>query len=156
MSKVTITKEQANFIEGFKKPYYFDNDVKVEINKELPMWAGQALHNLMQFGFGYRLIDADDKTVSDDDFDTEGNFQHDQVPKLIEAIMHDYEVERKRVVLYIMFYEKGYSEYRKLYYGSGINVTNKNSANEYDLSVEWEAKKVEELKEQGWEVEEVK
>ena len=154
MSKVIITKEQANFIEGFKKPHYWDNNEKVEIGKGLPMWAGQVLHNLMQFGFGYALLDANNTEVSEDDFDTEGNFQHDQVSKLIEAIVNGYEVEKEKiVVLFIEFSDKG--EERKLYFGSGINVTNKFSASEYNLDSEREAEKVEELKKQGWEVEEV-
>lgn len=159
MSKVTITKEQANFIEGFKKEHYFDNDDKVEIGKELPMWAGQALHNLMQFGFGKGLEDANGTEMSDDDFDTDGNFQHNQVPKLIEAIINGYEVEKDKIVaLFIEFSDtenRKKSEDRKLYYGSGIHTTTKFSASHYDLGIEWEAEEVEKLKKQGWEVEEV-
>lgn len=159
MSKVTITKEQAEFIEGFKQEHYFENDEKVEIGKELPMWAGQALHNLMQFGFGSGLVDANDNEVSDDDFDTDGNFQHDQVPKLIEAIINGYEIEKdKTVVLFMEFgdLEKNgeYAE-RKLYYGAGIHTTTKFWATNYDLGIKRESEKVEELKKQGWEVEEV-
>lgn len=156
MSKVTITKKQANFIEGFKKPYHWDNETKVVIGEELPMWAGQALHNLMQFGFDYGLIDADDNEVSDDKVDPEGNFQHDQVPLLIEAVMNGYEVEKEEVVLYMEFHDAGHFGERKLYYGAGTHVTNKFSASSYDLNVECEKEKVEKLKEQGWEVEEVK
>lgn len=156
MSKVKITKAQAEFIEGFKKLYEFDNEKTVEIDEELPMWSANALRNLTQFGFGYPLLNANNKEVSNDENDPEENFQHDQVPLLIEAIVHGYEVKKEKVVLYIMFSDKGYSEDRKLYYGSGINVTNKNSATEYDLNLEREVKKVEELKAQGWKVEEVK
>lgn len=154
MSKIIITKEQSKFIEGFKKPWYMNNEETVEIAKELPMWAGQALHNLMQFGFGYPLLDANDKEVSDDENDPEENFQHDQVPILIEAIMHGYEIEKEKVVLFIEFHDAGHEGDRKLYYGAGTHVTNKFSATEYDLNVEWEAKKVEELKAKGWKVEE--
>ena len=35
MSKIILTKKQAEFIEGFKKPHYPDNE-KVEITDELP------------------------------------------------------------------------------------------------------------------------
>ncbi|MDP1249964.1 hypothetical protein Q6312_28850, partial [Klebsiella pneumoniae] len=80
------------------------------------------------YGFGEGLLDANGREVGIESNYEEEDFQHDQVPLLIEAIMHDYEVEREKVVLYIMFSDKGYSEDRKLYYGSGINVTNKNSA----------------------------
>lgn len=157
MSKIILTKEQAEFIEGFKKAHYFGNEETVEIAEELPMWAGNALHNLMQFGFGYPLLDANDKEVSDDKVDPEGNFQHNQVPLLIEAIMHGYEIEKeKKVVLFIEFSDTGHYENRKLYYGAGVHVTNELSATWYDLNVEWEAEKVKELKTKGWEVEEVK
>nr|DAV26811.1 MAG TPA: hypothetical protein [Caudoviricetes sp.] len=155
MSKVIITKEQAEFIEGFKREWYTDNSVSVKIGEELPMWAGQALHNLMQFGFGHPLLNADDKEMSDDEVDPEGNFQHNQVPKLIEAIINGYETETEKNVVLFMEFSDGESENRKLYYGAGIHVTNKISATYYDLFIEWEAKKVEELKKQGWEVEEV-
>lgn len=155
MSKVKITQAQAEFIEAFKKEYFFDNDEKVEIGTGFPMWAARALHNLMQFGFGSGLLDANDKEVSDDSFDKDGNFQHEQVPKLIKAIIDGYEVEGKHVVLFMEFSDKEFDEYRKLYYGFGINVTNKKSASWYDLDIEWEAKKVEELKAKGWEVEEL-
>lgn len=156
MSKIIITKKQAEFIEGFKKPHYWDNEAKVVVGESLPIWAGQALHNLTQYGFGKGFEDANGREIQHDFNDPEGNFQHNQVPLLIEAIMHGYEIERERVVLYIMFSDEGYSEDRKLYYGYGINVTNKNSATEYDLNFEREAKKVEKLKAQGWKVEEVK
>ena len=157
MSKVTITEEQAQFIEGFKKPWYFDNEEVVETGESLPMWASQALHNLMQFGFGYGLLDANDTEVSDDDFDTEDNFQHDQVPKLIEAIMNGYEVEKKEktVALYMEFSESGFEGNRKLYYGAGINVINKQTATWYDLNLSYDAERVEKLKKQGWKVEEI-
>lgn len=155
MSKITITKEQAEFIEGFKKPWYFNNEGTVEIAEELPMWASQALHALMQFGFGKGLEDANGKKVSDDENDPEGNFQHDQVPLLIEAVMHGYEVEKESVVLFIEFHDAGHFGKRKLYYGAGTHVTNKFSATEYDLNVEWGDRKVKELKAKGWEVEEV-
>lgn len=158
MSKIILTKEQAEFIEGFKKAHYFGNEETVEITEELPMWAGNALHNLMQFGFGHPLLDANDKEVSDDKVDPEGNFQHNQVPLLIEAIMHGYEIEKgKTVRLFVEFSdtENGIGkEDRKLYYGASVHVTNKRSATIYDLSVEWEAKEVEKLKAQGWKVEE--
>lgn len=152
MSKVKITKTQAEFIEGFKKPHYWNNDEKVVIGETLPTWAVQALHNLTQFGFGKGLENADGKELSNSLNDQEGNFQHKQVPLLIEAVMHGYETEEDNVVLYVEFSDKG--DKRKLYYGAGTHVTNKLSASEYDLNIEWEAKKVEELKEQGWEVEE--
>lgn len=154
MSKIILTKEQAEFIEGFKKAHYFGNEETVEIAEELPMWAGNALHNLMQFGFGHPLLDANEKEVSDDKVDPEENFQHDQVPLLIEAIMHGYEVERENVVLYIEFYDAGHHGDRKLYYGVFTHTTNKFSATEYNLNFELEARKVEELKAQGWKVEE--
>lgn len=154
MSKVKITKKQAEFIEGFKKPHYWDNEAKVVVGESLPFWAGQVLHNLMQYGFVKGLEDANGREIQDDFNDTEGNFQHDQVPKLIEAIINGYEVKEEKVVLYIMFSDKGYSKERKLYYGAEINVTNKRSATIYDLNVKREAEKVEELKAQGWKVEE--
>lgn len=155
MSKIILTKAQAEFIEGFKKKYYFSKDDEVEFAETLPSWAVQALHNLMQFGFGKGLEDANGKEVSDNLYDQEGNFKHDQVPLLIEAVMHGYEVEEEIVVLFIEFADKGYSDDRKLYYGAGVHVTNKFSASEYDLNVKWDKEKVEELKKQGWEVEEV-
>lgn len=156
MSKVKITKKQAEFIEGFKKGCYSDNEETVEIAGELPMWAAQALHNLMQFGFIRGLEDANGKNLSNDEVDLEGDFQHDQVPLLIEAIMHGYEIEKEKVVLFVEFSDTGLNGDRKLYYGSGIHTTNKHSASIYDLNNEWEAEKVEKLKEQGWEVEELK
>lgn len=154
MSRVKITKKQAEFIEGFKKPHYWDNEAKVVVGESLPIWASQALHNLTQYGFGKGLEDANGRELQDDFNDPEGNFQHDQVPLLIEAVTHGYEVEKETVVLYIEFSDKG--EYRKLYYGAGTHVTNELSASVYDLNIKWEEEKVEELKEQGWEEEEVK
>lgn len=154
MSKVKITKKQAEFIEGFKKPHYWDNETKVVVGEGLPFWASQALHNLTQYGFGKGLEDANGRELQDDFDDSEGSFQHDQVPLLIEAVMHGYEVEKETVILYIEFSDGG--EKRKLYYGSSTHVTNELSASVYDLNIEWEAEKVENLKTQGWEVEEVK
>lgn len=157
MSKIILTKAQAEFIEGFKKRYFFSKDDEVEFAEILPTWASQALHNLLQFGFGKGLEDANGQDLRDDKNDPEGDFQHDQVPLLIEAVMHGYEIEKeKKVVLFIEFSDTGHHENRKLYYGAGVHVTNELSATWYDLNVEWEAKKVEELKTQGWEVEEVK
>lgn len=155
MSKVKITKKQAEFIEGFKKPHYLDNEAKVVVGESLPIWAGQVLHNLTQYGFGKGLEDANGIEIQDDFNDSEGNFQHDQVPLLIEAIMHGYEIEEEKVVLFIEFSDEEYSDNRKLYYGAGVHVTNKFSATEYDLNIKWEEEKVEELKKQGWKVEEV-
>lgn len=152
MSKIILTKAQAEFIEGFKKKYYFSKDDEVEFAEILPSWAVQALHNLMQFGFGKGLEDANGKEVSDNLYDLEGNFKHDQVPLLIEAVMHGYEVEKEKVILFIEFSDNGVE--RKLYYGAYTSVTDKTSASKYDLNIEREAKKVEELKAQGWEVEE--
>lgn len=152
MSKIIITKKQAEFIEGFKE--LACGNEKVEISKKLPTWASYALHNLMQFGFGSGLNDVHGKKLSDDFYDKEGDFQHDQVPLLIEAVMHGYEVE-KDVILYIEFGEKGMLERRKLYYGTGIHVTNKSSASPFNLNVKSEKERVVELKEQGWKVEEV-
>lgn len=153
MSKIILTKKQAEFIEGFKSLQYDNNEV--EISEELPLWASYALHSLMEYGFGEELEDANGKEASNDFCDKEDDFNHDQVPLLIEAIMHGYEVEGKKVVLYIWFHDSGREEDRKVYFGANINVTNKEIATEYDLSIEREAKKVEELKAKGWEVEEV-
>lgn len=156
MSKIIITKKQAEFIEGFKERYFWSKEKEVDFADILPVWASQALHNLTQFSFGKGLEDANDKDVSEDIYDKEGNFQHDQVPLLIEAVMHGYEVEKdKNVILYIEFSEKGMIERRKLYYGIGINVTNKDSASRFDLNIKPEKAQVEELKAQGWKVEEV-
>lgn len=158
MSKVKITKKQAEFIEGFKKPHYWNNEAKVVVGESLPIWAGQALHNLTQYGFGKGFEDANGREVQDDFNDPEGNFQHDQVPLLIEAIMHGYEIEKEKTVrLFVEFSDTENRigrEDRKLYYGASFHVTNKRSATIYDLSVEWEAKEVEKLKAQGWKVEE--
>lgn len=158
MSKIIITKKQAEFIEGFKKPQYPDNE-EVEITEELPTWASYALHSLMQFGFGKGLENANGKEVSSDSYDKEEDFQHDQVPLLIEAIMHGYEVEKdKNVVLYIEFSnfnDYGDVEKRKLYYGVESHVTVKNVASCFDLNFKSEKEKVEKLKAQGWKVEEV-
>lgn len=154
MSKIIITKKQAEFIEGFKKPHYPDNE-EVEITEELPTWAGYALHSLMQFGFGDGLRDANGKNLNNAIDDKETDFKHDQVPLLIEAIMHGYEVEKnKSVVLYIEFYDKS-AVNRKLYYGAGIHVTNKNIANYFNLNSVKGKQIVEELEAQGWKVEEV-
>lgn len=155
MSKVKITKKQAEFIEGFKKPHYWDNETKVVVGESLPIWAGQVLHNLTQYGFGKGLEDANGREIQDNFNDPEGNFQHDQVPLLIEAVMHGYEVKEEEVVLYINFSDAKDEADRKLYYGVFINVTDKTSATKYNLNIEREAKKVEELKKQGWGVEEV-
>lgn len=155
MSKIILTKKQAEFIEGFKKPHYPDNE-EFEITDELPTWASYALHSLMQFGFGTGLKDANGKEVSGDIYDQEGNFQHDQVPLLIEAIMHGYEVEKdKNVYLYIEFSDKGSDINRKLYYGAEIHITNRYVASRFDLNNIREKQIVEELKAQGWKVEEV-
>lgn len=156
MSKVKITKKQAEFIEGFKKLYYNDNQKTVEVAEILPTWASCALRNLTQFGFGKGLEDANGKEVSEENNYQEDDFGHEQVPLLIEAIMHGYEIEEEKVVLFIEFNDAGHYGKRKIYYGAGTHTTNKFNATEYDLSVEWKAKKVEELKAKGWEVEEVK
>lgn len=152
MSKIILTKAQAEFIEGFKQSFHFDNDEAVKMGEQLPIWAGRALHKIMQFGFGEGLLNnnGEDVTYKDED----GDFEHKQIPLLIEAVMHGYEIKEENVVLYIEFSDKG--EQRKLYYGAGTHVTNELSASEYDLNIEWEAKKVEELKAKGWKVEEVK
>lgn len=156
MSKVKITKKQAEFIEGFKKSHYWDNEEEVAVREILPTWARKALHNLLQFGFGKGLEDANGKNLSDDFNDLEGNFGHDQVPLLIEAVMHGYEVKEKNIVLYIYFIDKEYNTNRKLYYGRRFNSTDKDIASKYNLTIECEKEQVEELKAQGWEVEEVK
>jgi hypothetical protein len=155
MSKIILTKKQAEFIEGFKKPHYPDNE-NVEITKELPTWAGYALHSLMEYGFGEGLLDANGRELGIGiDFEEE-DFQHDQVPLLIEAIMHGYEVEKdKTVILYIKFYDNGPENLRKLYYGFGAHVTNKKSASPFKLNIKNHKERVEELKSQGWKVEEV-
>lgn len=153
MSKVKITKAQAEFIEGFKKPHYWNNDEKVVIGEKLPTWAANALHNLTQFGFGKGLENADGKKLSNSIDDPERNFQHKQVPLLIEAVMHGYEIKEENVVLFMEFSD-GTGDNRKLYYGAGIHVTNKLTATHYDLFIEWEKAKVEELKAKGWKVEE--
>lgn len=159
MSKIILTKKQAEFIEGFKKKYRFGNEDTVEIADILPRWASYALRNLTQFGFGKGLEDAKGKEVSGDIYDQYGDFQHEQVPLLIEAIMHGYEVEKeKNVVLYIEFSnfnDYGDVEKRKLYYGVESHVTIKNIASCFDLNIKQEKEKVEELKAQGWKVEEV-
>lgn len=156
MSKIILTKAQAEFIEGFKKKFPWDDDKTVEIAEILPSWASQVLHNLMRFGFGKGLENANGKEVSSDLYDQYGDFQHEQVPLLIEAIMHGYEVEKdKNAILYIEFSEKGMLERRKLYYGTNINVTNMDSASRFDLNIKHEKEQVEKLKAQGWKVEEV-
>lgn len=159
MSKIILTKKQAEFIEGFKKKYRRDNDKTVEFSEILPPWASQALHNLMQFGFGKGLEDANGKEVSNSFYDKEDDFQHDQKPLLIEAIMHGYEVEKdKNVILYIEFSnfnDYGDVEKRKLYYGIESHVTVKSIASHFNLKWEKEKEKVEKLKAQGWKVEEV-
>lgn len=157
MSKIILTKKQAEFIEGFKKKYRFGNEDKVEIDKILPTWASQALHNLMQFGFGKGLEDANGKEASNDFYDKEDDFNHNKLPLLIEAVMHGYEVEKgKNVFLYIEFYDNGQKDVRKLYYGAGAHVTTKVSASPFNLNFKNYKERVEELKAQGWKVEEVK
>lgn len=154
MSKIILTKKQAEFIEGFKSLQYDNNEI--EITEELPLWASQALHNLMQYGFGSGLNDVHGKKLSNVENDQEGDFQHDQVPLLIEAIMHGYEVEKdKNIVLYIKFYDNEIEDVRKLYYGAGAHVTNKESASPFVLNIKYYKEQVEELKAQGWKVEEV-
>lgn len=159
MSKIILTKKQAEFIEGFKKKYRFGNEDKVEIAKILPTWASQALHNLMQFGFGKGLEDANGKEASNDFYDKEDDFNHNKVPLLIEAVMHGYEVKEENVVLFIEFSDhekREFSGKRKLYYGDGIKTTRRATATWYNLSFKSEAEQVEELKAQGWKVEKVK
>ena len=152
MSKIILTKKQAEFIEGFKKKYHFDNNKTVKITETLPSWASSALHNLMEFGFGTGLKDANGKKVSEEKNYQYGDFQHDQVPLLIEAVMHGYEVEKdKNVVLYIEFSnfnDCGDLEKQKLYYGVESHVTLKNIASLFNLK--YEKEKVEKLKAQGW------
>ena len=156
MSKIILTKKQAEFIEGFKKKYYSDNEETVEVAEILPTWASCALRNLTQFGFGKGLEDGNGKKVSDENNYENGDFRHDQVPLLIEAIMHGYEVEKdKNVFLYIEFSENGMGERRKLYYGTSINVTSRDSASKFDLNLNLDKKQVKKLEAQGWEVEEV-
>lgn len=155
MSKIIITKKQAEFIEGFKKLYYHDNQKTVEVDEILPYWASCALRNLTQFGFGKGLEDGNGKEVSQENNYENGDFRHEYVPLLIEAIMHGYEVEEKNVFLYIEFWDDGRNAHRKLYYGAGINVTNKNTANYFNLNIKQEKEQVEKLKVQGWKVEEV-
>lgn len=158
MSKIILTKKQAEFIEGFKELEY--DSKKVEITEELPLWASYALNNLTQFSISSGLLNAKGKRVSDVVNDEEGNFQHDQVPLLIEAIMHGYEVEKdKIVILYIEFSdfnEYGNIEKRKIYYGVETHVTSKFLASLYNLNIEHEKEEVEKLKAQGWKVEEFK
>lgn len=157
MSKIILTKKQAEFIEGFKNLGYGNEEV--EVTKELPTWASHALHNLMQYGFGSGLNDVHGKKLSDDLYDKEQDFQHDKVPLLIEAVMHGYEVKEENVVLFIEFSDhekREFSGKRKLYYGDRIKTTRRATATWYDLSIKSEAEQVEELKAQGWKVEEVK
>lgn len=146
--KVELTQAQADFIESFKGKYPISKDGKVEIGKSMPFWASTAIYNISRFGFGYGMANGNNEEVSSKYFnpDHHEEFKHNSKALLISAVINGYTVKQDEFVLYIEF-EDNAEEYskRRLYYGAGDYVTEKQTATIFPCFVDHKK-----LMEQGW------
>ena len=129
--KVELTQAQADFIESFKKDDKLFSEFKVEIGKNLPLWASNAIYNISRFGYGYAMVDGRSEEVSGsyENPDHYKEFSHDSKALLISAVINGYTFKKEHFVMYLDFTDnKNKGEKRRLYYGSDHHVTNKETA----------------------------
>lgn len=129
--KVELTQAQAEFIESFKKNDEMTETTKVEIGKNLPLWASNAIYNISRFGYGFPMTDGKSEEVSSSFLNPDHyeEFNHDSKALLISAVINGYTVKQKCFVMYLDFTDnKNNREKRRLYYGSDHHVTNKVTA----------------------------
>lgn len=147
--KVELTQAQAEFIESFKEKDAMTGTTKVEVGESLPLWASNAIYNVSRFGYGYGMKDGKSEEVSSEyeNPDHHKEFKHDSKALLISAVINGYTVKKEDFVLYIEFEDnvKSHSK-RRLYYGAGDHVTNKNTATVFPTF----GIPPEKLIEQGW------
>ena len=149
---IKLNYKQHEFIEGFKKRYdkIIPTYESLDISDSLPFWADIAIHNIINFGHGSAMKDADGYEVSNDDKE---NFGFSQRAKLISAIINGYELDVIGGYMYMEFADNSGMDYetRRVYYGKSSHVTNKMTASYFSNSQSDEVKM---LMEKGWKFEE--
>lgn len=125
MSKVKVTQEQADFIQGFQRRYGYK---PIEEGKELPLWAEHAINKISRYGFGFYMEDAEGRVVHH----CKEGFESKDKLTLIEAVIHGYEVEEK---LYYLKHPNTKDTYVNLKtnsnVGSRVNLMDKSEMNGY-------------------------
>jgi hypothetical protein len=150
--KVELTQAQADFIESFKVKDKIFGDEKVEIGRNLPTWASNALYHISRFGYGFGMTDRNSKDVSNqfNNPDHYKEFCHDSKTLLISAVINGYTVKKECFVMYMEFTDnEDKRKKRRLYYGSDHHVTDSGTATVFPAFGVSE----EELMKQGWEKE---
>lgn len=101
---IYLTREQNKFIQTFKDKYGYE---PVEQDDILPTWADSAIYNLMAFGHGSCLKDANYKDSN--------AFTHETKTKAIKAIFHAWEIEPEEEYYLYMNFRDNLARSQKLY-----------------------------------------
>lgn len=126
MTKVTITKRQAEFIESF------NGDVQ------------KGMYYIARCGWGFCPTDGDGKTDDRGDW----TFENIEKAKMMQALLNGYIVEPekpKEFVMYMTFSDDSHNT-KKVYYGIFQNVSQKDRATLYKEN----SSEITKLEAKGW------
>lgn len=135
MSKVKLTQEQADFIQGFIQKY---GNEPILHGKDVPLWVSKALHSISTLGFGSFMKNAEGEQVTE----YRKGFDHKDKLILIEAIIHGYEVDEKLYYLKHPMAVGLYVNLKKNGYGYDVMLSDNNQTTKF--KTKFTAKEIEE------------